>query len=68
MVRRIRRALLANNLLSDPDATGRLRHIGGSIERSVFHLLEVPQIIEECFEQVLATASAIADPFERPFS
>jgi Fic family protein len=60
-------ALLANNLLADPDAAGRLRHIGVGIERSVFHPLEVPQLIEECFEQILATASAIADPFEQTF-
>ncbi|UVC19440.1 Fic family protein (plasmid) [Mesorhizobium onobrychidis] len=60
-------ALLANNLLADPDAAGRLRHIAVGIERSVFHPLEVPPIIEECFDQILATASAIADPFERAF-
>jgi hypothetical protein len=60
-------ALLANNLLADPDAAGRLRHIAVGIERSVFHPLEVPQLIEECFDQILATASAIADPFEQAF-
>jgi hypothetical protein len=60
-------ALLANNLLADPDAPGRLRHIGVGIERSVFHPLEVPQLIEECFDQILATASAITDPFEQAF-
>lgn len=60
-------ALLANNLLTDPDAAGRLRHIGVGIERSVFHPLEAPHLIEECFEQILATAAAIADPFEQAF-
>jgi Fic family protein len=60
-------ALLANNLLADPDAPGRLRHIGVGIERSVFHPLEVPQQIEECFDQILATADAITDPFEQAF-
>jgi hypothetical protein len=60
-------ALLANNLLVDPTAAGRLRHIGVGIERSVFHPLEVPQLIEEYFDQILATASAIADPFEQAF-
>jgi Fic family protein/DNA-binding transcriptional ArsR family regulator len=58
-------ALLANNLLADPAAAGRLRYIPVAIERSSFHPLEVPQLIEECFEQVLATASAITDPFEQ---
>ncbi len=60
-------ALLAGNLLADPDAAGRLRHIGVAIEGSVFRPLEVPQIIEECFDQILATASAIIDPFEQAF-
>jgi hypothetical protein len=60
-------ALLANNLLADPDATGRLRRVGVGIERSVFHPLEAPQLIEECFDQILATAAAIADPFEQAF-
>lgn len=60
-------ALLANNLLPDPEAAGRLRRIAVGIERSVFLPLEVPQLIDECFDQVLATASAIADPYEQAF-
>lgn len=59
--------MLANNLLADPDAPGKLRHIGVGIASSVFHPLEVPQLIEECFDQILATASAIKDPFEQAF-
>lgn len=60
-------ALLANNLLADPDATGRIRHISVGIEKSVFYPLEGPHQIEECFDQVLATAAAIEDPFEQSF-
>lgn len=60
-------ALLANNLLADPAAAGRLRYIAVGIERSAFHPLEVPQLIEECFNQILATADAILDPFEQAF-
>jgi len=60
-------ALLANNLLADPEATGRLRRIAVSIEKSAFHPLEVPQLVEECFDQILATAIAISDPFEQAF-
>ncbi len=60
-------ALLANNLLADPMASGRLRHIAVGIERSAFHPLEIPQLIEECFDQILATAGAITDPFEQSF-
>jgi Fic family protein len=60
-------ALLANNLLADPTAQGRLRHIAVSIEKSAYHPLEVPQLIEEYFDQLLATATAITDPFEQAF-
>jgi len=60
-------ALLANNLLADATAAGRLRYIAVGIERSAFHPLEVPQLIEEAFDQILATASAITDPFEQAF-
>jgi hypothetical protein len=60
-------ALLANNLLADPTAAGRLRYIAVGIERSVFHPLEVPQLIEESFDQILAAATAITDPFEQAF-
>jgi len=60
-------AILANNLLADPTAAGRLRYIAVGIERSSFHPLEVPQLIEENFDQVLATAGAISDPFEQAF-
>lgn len=60
-------ALLANNLLADPEAPGRLRRIGVGIEHSVFHPLEVPQLIEECFGQILTIALAIANPFEQAF-
>lgn len=60
-------ALLANNLLADPTAAGRLRYIAVGIERSAFHPLEVLQLIEESFDQILATAAAITDPFEQAF-
>ncbi len=60
-------AILANNLLPDPSAAGRLRRIAVGIEKSAFHPLEVPQLIEECFDQILATAAAIKDPFEQAF-
>jgi Fic family protein/DNA-binding transcriptional ArsR family regulator len=60
-------AILAQNLLLDEEAAGRLRRIAVGIEKSAFHPLEVPQLIEECFNQVLATANAIQDPFEQSF-
>ena len=60
-------ALLADNLLPDPRAPGRLRHIPVDIGGSVFHPLQTPALIEECFDQILATAAAISDPFEQAF-
>jgi len=60
-------ALLADNLLADPQAGGRLRRIPVGIDGTVYHPLEVPQLIEECFETILDTAAAITDPFEQAF-
>ncbi len=60
-------ALLANNLLPDLDAPGRLRRMTVGIEKSVFHPLETPQLIEECFVRMLAITRAICDPFEQSF-
>jgi Fic family protein len=37
------------------------------IEQSSFQPLAIPQLIEECFEQILNTAQAIKDPFEQSF-
>ena len=59
-------SLLANNLL-DPQATGRLRQGLIGIGKSAYAPLQVPQIIEECFGELLAKAEAIADPFEQSF-
>jgi hypothetical protein len=59
--------ILAQNLLPDEAAAGRLRRIAVGIEKSAFHPLEVPQLIEECFNQVLATAQAVHDPYEQAF-
>ena len=60
-------ALLSNNLMPDPSASGRLRFVAVGIGQSVFHPLEVPQLIEESFGQMLQKAAAIADPFEQAF-
>jgi Fic family protein len=60
-------ALLADNLLADPQAGGRLRRIPVGIDGTVYHPLEVPQLIEECFDTILDTAAAITDPFEQAF-
>lgn len=59
--------LLAENLLPDPAAAGRIRSIPVTIGKSVYHPPEIPQVLEECFDQVLDTAAAIDDPFEQAF-
>ncbi|UKJ06576.1 Fic family protein [Solitalea lacus] len=60
-------AMLANNLLSDPEAPGRLRIIPVGITGSVFTPLAIPQLISEFFELILAKASEINNPFEQSF-
>ncbi|WP_028576742.1 Fic family protein [Desulfomicrobium escambiense] len=59
--------LLSENLMSDPEASGRLRtrpvHFGGS----VFVPLALPQVVTECFHAILGKAAAIVDPFEQAF-
>jgi hypothetical protein len=60
-------AMLSDNLLADPMASGRLRSIAVGISQTVFLPLEGPQRIEERFQQILDTASVIADPFEQAF-
>lgn len=59
--------LLADNLLADPQAVGRLRQRAVGIDGTVYHPLEVPHLVEECFDQILDTAAAIRDPFEQAF-
>ena len=60
-------ALLSDNLLPNPDACGRVRHISVAIGGSVFYPLDVPQLVDEYFNQILDKAAAIADPFEQSF-
>lgn len=60
-------ALLSDSLLHNQQASGRLRTIPVMIGGTVFRPLDVPAIIEEFFDRILATAAAIADPFEQAF-
>lgn len=60
-------ALLSDNLLADPKACGRIRSKMIGIAKSVYHPLAVPDLVNECFEQVLDTAKAIRNPFEQAF-
>ncbi len=60
-------ALLSNNLLPDPAASGRLRNFGVGIQQSVYTPLGIPQVIEEMFDLMLEKASQVEDPFEQAF-
>ncbi len=60
-------ALLSNNLLPDPGASGRLRNFSVGIHKSVFIPLAIPQLIEEMFDLMLEKVRQIEDPFEQSF-
>ncbi len=60
-------AVLSQDLLRDPLASGRLRRRPVDISGTVFLPLAMPQLIEDSFALLLAKAAAIADPFEQTF-
>jgi hypothetical protein len=53
--------------MPDPNASGRLRTRPVDIGGSVFVPVGAPQIIEECFHEILDKAAVISDPFEQAF-
>ncbi|HSX11058.1 MAG TPA: Fic family protein, partial [Chlamydiales bacterium] len=59
-------ALLADNLLPST-ACGSLRSIAVGIGGSAYHPLMVPQLIQECFQQIIDIANRINNPFEQAF-
>jgi hypothetical protein len=60
-------AVLSQDLMRDPQASGRLRRRAVDISGTVFHPAALPQVIEDCFEQLLSKAAVIPDPFEQAF-
>ena len=58
-------AMLANNLLPDPAAPGRLRAYSVGIKSSAYTPTGIPQLIEEMFEKILFKAAAINNPHEQ---
>jgi len=60
-------ALLSENLLADPNASGRIRHRIVDISGTTYHPLAIPQQLEDYFRLILAKADAIEDPFEQAF-
>jgi hypothetical protein len=59
-------ALLSDDLLQD-HSCGSLRQIGVGIGGSVYLPLAIPQLISECFQQIIDIAKTINDPFEQAF-
>jgi hypothetical protein len=60
-------AILSHDLLGNPKSSGRLREIPIGIGRSVYQPISIPQVIEECFQQIIDKAFAIRNPFEQAF-
>lgn len=60
-------ALLADNLLENKNAIGNLRKIPVGIGGTAYSPLQIPLLVEECFQQILTKAAQIADPFEQGF-
>ena len=58
-------ALLSENLLGDPAASGRLRSIMVAISGSTYVPLENPHLIRECFDIFIEKVNRIEDPFEQ---
>ena len=58
-------ALLSENLLGDPAASGRLRTIIVGIGGTTYVPLENPQVLRECFELLVEKLNAIGNPFEQ---
>lgn len=60
-------AVLSQDLLRDPLASGRLRRRPVDISGTVFLPLALPQVIEDSFALLLSKAAVISDPFEQAF-
>ncbi|MEY4755434.1 MAG: hypothetical protein RJA34_332 [Pseudomonadota bacterium] len=60
-------AVLSQDLMRDPQASGRLRRRPVEVSGTVFHPLALPQVIEDSFLLLLDKAAAIPDPFEQAF-
>lgn len=58
-------ALLSENLLGDPAASGRVRTVMVGIGGTTYVPLENPQVLRECFDLFLEKVNRIADPFEQ---
>jgi hypothetical protein len=60
-------ALLSENLLGDPSASGRIRDIIVGVGGSTYMPLENPHVLQECFQIFIEKLNLIEDPFEQSF-
>lgn len=60
-------AALAENLVANPGDEGALRRRAVNVSGTVYTPTAIPQVLEECLEQILVRAGAIPDPFEQAF-
>lgn len=60
-------ALLSDNLLGDPSASGRIRQIAVGISGTTYLPLDNPHILNEYLTLFIKKLNAIQDPFEQSF-
>jgi Fic family protein len=60
-------AILSDNLIADPLASGRLRKREVRISGTSYIPLSVPQQLQDSFDTILIKAAQINDPFEQAF-
>ncbi len=60
-------ALLSENLLGDPSASGRVRELAVGISGTTYLPLENPHVLKEYFELFIKKLNGIDDPFEQSF-
>jgi Fic family protein len=60
-------ALLSQNLMADPEASGHLRRRPVEIRGSAYTPIAIPQVVEELVDLIARKAMAIGDPFEQAF-
>jgi Fic family protein len=60
-------ALLSENLLGDPSASGRVRQIAVGVSGTNYVPLENPHSLKECFEVFVEKINLIENPFEQSF-
>jgi len=58
-------ALLSENLLGDPSASGRLRQITVGISGTTYLPLDNPHVLKECFDLFIQKLNKIENPFEQ---